>query len=171
AILDAIGSGRLPRERVAEAAARVRGLATGQLRPVAPSHARHGIPDEVVVRAFRLSDDARAWLADPAPAALVQVGTRSNLAVGEVAWGPAALGATTTGARVPPGAKVAVVGRGVGLGHPAREAVSCWRGSGHRVLLVECGWPRGDADVETFGGSPAVARPLLALLHGEVAAP
>ncbi|MGL5863763.1 MAG: glycoside hydrolase family 3 protein [Phycicoccus sp.] len=171
AIVDAVGSGRLPRERVAEAAARVRDLATGHLRPVAPSRGRHVIPDEVVVRAFRLSDDARAWLADPAPAALVQVGSRSNLAVGEVAWGPAALGATTTEARVPPGAKVAVVGRGVGLGHPAREAVSHWRGSGHRVLLVECGWPRGDADVETFGGSPAVARPLLALLHGEVAAP
>ncbi|MGL5928698.1 MAG: hypothetical protein ACRCY8_07170, partial [Dermatophilaceae bacterium] len=184
AILDAVGSGRLPRGRVTAAAARVRDLAArpgGAARhggPATPPHASptptvssYAIPAEVVVRAFQLSDDARAWLADPAPAVVVQVGGRTNLAVGEVAWGPAALGAATAEATVRAGDKAAVVGRGVGLRHPARDAVARLRERGHHVVLVECGWPRGGADVETFGGSPAVARTLLALLHGEVAAP
>ncbi|MGL5817586.1 MAG: glycoside hydrolase family 3 protein [Phycicoccus sp.] len=183
AIVAAVGSGRLSADRVSEAAWRVRRLAARYAGPSTPSGATHVIAEEVVVRAFRLSDDARAWLADPAPAAVVQVGGRSNLAVGEVAWGPAAVGAATADVAatadavvpadvvVPAGAKIAVVGRGVDSDHPAGEAVTRLRGLGHRVVLVECGWPRGGADVETFGGSPAVARALLALLRGEVAAP
>ena len=71
-------------------------------------------------------------------------------------------------AEVATGARVAVVGRAVGAGHPASAVVERLRAAGHDVVLVECGWPRGGADIETFGGSPAVARPLLALLRGEV---
>ncbi len=125
--------------------------------------------DETVVRAFRVGDAARAWLAAPGPLAVVQVDSTANLAVGGVAWGPAALGATVDEARVPAGARVAVVGRAVGAGHPASAVVERLRSAGHDVVLVECGWPRGGADIETFGGSPAVARTLLALLRGEVA--
>jgi beta-N-acetylhexosaminidase len=57
----------------------------------------------------------------------------------------------------------------VGAGHPAPEVVARLRAAGHHVVLVECGWPRGGADLETYGGSPPVARTLLALLRGEVA--
>ena len=78
------------------------------------------------------------------------------------------MGATVAETEVPVGAKVAVVGRAVGAGHPASAVVERLRGAGHDVVLVECGWPRGGADLETFGGSPAVARALLALLRGEV---
>ena len=69
---------------------------------------------------------------------------------------------------MPTGARVAVVGRAVGAGHPASAVVERLRAAGHDVVLVECGWPRGGADIETFGGSPAVARALVALLRGEV---
>ena len=98
----------------------------------------------------------------------MQVDSTANLAVGGVSWGPAALGATVAETEVPAGARVAVVGRAVSAGHPASEVVERLRSAGHEVVLVECGWPRGGADIETFGGSPAVARALLALLRGEV---
>ena len=173
AVVSAVQSGRLPEGRVTEAAARVRALATTTAqrmpRPGSLVDPRSAVlPDERVVRAFRVSGPARDWLAAPGPLAVVQVESTANLAVGGVAWGPAALGATTSEAEVPAGARVAVVGRAVGAGHPALAAVRRLRDAGHDVVLVECGWPRGGADIETFGGSPAVARTLLALLRGEV---
>ena len=119
--------------------------------------------------AFRVGERARRWLAAGGPLAVVQVESTANLAVGDVSWGPRALGATVAESDVPPQARVAVVGRAVGDGHPARAAADRLSASGHDVLLVDCGWPRGGADLETFGGSPAVARALLAVLHGEVA--
>jgi beta-N-acetylhexosaminidase len=172
-VVSAVRAGRLPEQRVAEAAARVRALAetTAQRMP------GHGIradvpsatlPDETVARAFRVGDGARVWLATPGPIAVVQVDSTANLAVGGVSWGPAALGATVPEGGVPAGARVAVVGRAIGAGHPAIAAADRLRDAGHPVVLVECGWPRGGADIETFGGSPAVARALLGLLRGEV---
>ena len=174
AVVAAVASGRLPRERVAEAAARVRALAS-RWAPRGGAHSPGSadagdLPVGVVARAFHLSDAVPAWLAAPGPVAVVQVDSGTNLAVGDVSWGPAALGAAVAEDEVPPGARVAVVGRGVGAGHPALATLDRVRGAGHRGLLVDCGWPRGGADVETFGGSPAVAEALLALLRGEVAA-
>ena len=173
AVVAAVHAGRLPEHRVSEAAARVRTLAaaTAQRMPAAGVRADLAsvvLPDATVARAFRVGEAARSWLAAPGPLAVVQVGSTANLAVGAVAWGPAALGATVAEADVPPGARVAVVGRAVGAGHPATAAVERLRAAGHDVVLVECGWPRGGADLETFGGSPAVARALLAVLRGEV---
>ena len=181
AVVDAVESGRLPRERVAEAAGRVRELAvaTASRRTASAPDAGHAaaerpsaaLADDVVARAFRVSDDARRWLAAPAPLAIVQVDSVANLAVGSVAWGPAGLGATVPEEHVPAGAKVAVVGRALGADHPAHLVLERLRALGHHVVLVECGWPRGGADVETFGGSPAVTRALLAVLRGEVSVP
>ena len=56
-------------------------------------------------------------------------------------------------------------------GHVLAEAARLdrLRAAGHEVVLVECGWPRGGADLEVFGGSPTVSRALLAVLRGEVA--
>lgn len=171
AVVDAVTSGRLPRDRVAEAAGRVRDLASAWSdAPTAPVALPGGaLPDDLVARAFGGGESVARFVADPAPLAVVQATTGANLAVGSVAWGPAALGATVDEADVPPGAKVAVVGRGIGAGHPAHASAVRLRDDGHRVLLVECGWPRGGADLEVWGGSPAVARALLALLRGEVA--
>ncbi len=173
AVVAAVLSGRLPEPRVAEAAARVRALATATTqRMPRPGIRTEPTPatlaDEAVVRAFRVSDAARAWLTGSGSVVVVQVGSTANLAVGDVSWGPAALGAAIAEAEVPTGARVAVVGRAVGAGHPAWAVVERLRAAGHDVVLVECGWPRGGADLETFGGSHAVARAVLALLRGEV---
>ncbi len=197
-ILDAVSSGRLPAERVSEAAARVRSLAerhdvspsgTGP-SPVSPpwwptspalSESRRQpsastpwrptgdapgrrITDDEVAATFTVSAGFDAWRLDRSPVAVVQVETTSNLAVGAVAWGPASLGVGVSHAEVPAGAKVAVVARSIGPTHPAHQVVATLRAGGHPVILVECGWPRGGADVETLGGSPAVASALLGLL-------
>lgn len=173
AVVAAVRSGHLPEQRVAEAAARVRALAVGTHHRMLRAGIRAEPPqaalaDQTVVGAFRVAAAARAWLAASGPVAVVQVDSTTNLAVGDVSWGPAALGATVAEADVPSGARVAVVARAVSARHPARAAVERLRSAGHDVVLVECGWPRGGADIETFGGSPAVARPLLGLLRGEV---
>jgi beta-N-acetylhexosaminidase len=175
AVVDAVRSGRLPQARVAEAAGRVRALAEGHAAATPQSGpgvvARDATPPERVATAFDVSGAARRWLAASAPLAVVQVDSVANLAVGAVAWGPAALGATQAEDAVPPGAKVAVVGRGIGSGHPARATAGRLRERNHDVVLVECGWPRGDADLVTYGASPAVAAALLAVLRGEVSVP
>lgn len=173
AVVAAVRAGRLPEQRVTEAAQRVRALAAAasERMPGAGSRgngASATLPDSAVAKAFRVSEAARAWLAAPGQIAVVQVDSTANLAVGDVSWGPAGLGATVAEADVPAGARVVVVARAVGAGHPASAAVERLRGAGHEVVLVECGWPRGGADLETFGGSPAVARALLAVLRGEV---
>ena len=173
AVVEAVRSGRLPRGRVAEAARRVRALAgrwavdpdgsgTG---PAGADDAGEPLPADRVADAFALGDAVPDFLADPAPLAVVQVGSGANVAVGGVAWGPASVAPTTSLEDVPRGAKVAVVGRAVGPEHPARAVAARLGADGHRVLLVECGWPRGPVDVVTYGGSPAVARALLDLLH------
>jgi beta-N-acetylhexosaminidase len=178
AVVEAVRSGRLSAERVAEAAARVRGLAertttrlaqgTPPRLPTDSTAITVELPAEVVARAFRVGDAARAWVSAPGPVVVVQAETVANPAVGDVSWGPAALGATMVEGEVPAGARVAVVGRGLSEGHPARAVATRLRAAGHDVVLVECGWPRGGADIETFGGSPVVARALLTVLRGEV---
>ncbi len=173
AVTDAVVSGRLPRERVAEAAARVRALAADVARPPAEAAGPAGVEPPLgtatIARAFRLSDSATRWLAADGPVAVVQVGSVANLAVGDVSWGPAGLGEAVPEDEVPAGARVAVVGRALDVGHPAHATADRLRAAGHQVVLVECGWPRGGADVEVFGGSPVVSRALLAVLRGEVA--
>ncbi|MBM6404893.1 hypothetical protein JQN72_11635 [Phycicoccus sp. CSK15P-2] len=170
AVLEAVRSGRLPGERVEEAAARVRALALRWRPEPAPHPAGTGpaVPDAAVAATFATSPAVADFVDDPAPLAVVQVESRANLAVGTVAWGPAALGRTVAEADVAQGAKVAVVGRGLGPDHHAHGTVARLRESGHRVLVVESGWPRGGADVETWGGSPAVAEVLLGMLGGKV---
>ena len=167
-VLAAVESGRLAEARVADAAQRVDRLR----RAYAPSTDR-GAPgpsptdlwsDGVVEKAFSISRAAREWLALEAPPAIVQVSSESNLAVGEVAWGPEAAGLTTPATDVPAGAKVAVVGRALSADHPLWRTAQTLRAQGHPTIVVESGWPRGDADVVTYGGSPVVAQALGRLL-------
>ena len=168
AVVAAVESGRLAHARVADAAARVARLR----RTFAPAAVTSGPvagdvglwSDDLMQQAFSVSDAAREWLALDAAPVLVQVASEPNLAVGRVAWGPAAAGLTTGEEAVPTGAKVAVAGRSLAPSHPAWAVVDRLRSQGHPVIAVECGWPRGDADVVTYGGSPVVARALGRLL-------
>jgi len=120
--------------------------------------------DDLVQQAFSVSDAAQEWLALDVAPAVVQVASDTNLAVGRVAWGPDAAGLTTPEDDVPAGAKVAVAGRSLSSTHPAWGVADRLRARGHSVIVVECGWPRADADIVTCGGSPVVAEALGRLL-------
>ncbi|MGO4473037.1 glycoside hydrolase family 3 protein [Arthrobacter sp. M-10] len=189
AIADAVGDGRLPMERLADAVARTQALSSrfpaagaaeiqeaairGQLGlPGQPQHA--GVPAEPkaldgerIAEAFEVSEAAERWLAREEPVAIVQVETGSNFAVGRVPWGPAAAtSAVVREGEVPDGARVAVVGRGLDAEHPLWTVFARLRAEGHAVIAVECGWPRGGADIVTYGASLTVSQALTALLNG-----
>ncbi|MGN6754124.1 MAG: glycoside hydrolase family 3 protein [Intrasporangium sp.] len=170
ALVSAVEDGRLDADRVAQAATRARTLAQPPSKCPELSSGHHppsgDFPTDVIGRAFEISPAAHEWLARPEPAAIVQVDTEANLAVGGVPWGPRTIGATVTLADVPATGKVAVVGRGVGPHHPARELADRLRQEGRAVLLVDCGWPTASADIVTFGGSRAVAEALVDLVTG-----
>ena len=178
AIVAAVDAGVLDPRRLQDAAVRVaaladvHSLAVGDSQPAAgalPSPtARADVASATIAGTFSVSPSLAAWRAGTGPVAIVQVDTRANLAVGPTNWGPAALGATIDPGQVPTDARVAVVGRGIGVDHPARAAAAAYGASGHPVVLVECGWPFGDVDVDvdvaTYSGSLSVAAALVELL-------
>jgi beta-N-acetylhexosaminidase len=182
AAVGAMEHGELPVERVADAASRARTLrpaptgSSGHEQPSLPARtsdresseghdaSRGQVPIDRIAQAFEISPAARQWLARPEPAAIVQVGTGANLAVGVVPWGPLAVGAAMPLEAVPVGAKIAVVGRGVGPRHPARDLAGRLSRQRRAVILIECGWPSAPADIVTFGGSRGVAEALVRLL-------
>ena len=167
--------GRLPEQRVAEAAARVRALAsaTAQRMPRARHphrrHVRDAARTTTVARAFRVSDAARGLARLPGPARRRAGGQHRQPRRRRRRVGPGR--PRCDGGRDRGAGRCAGRGRRAGRRAPATRhspSVDRLRAAGHDVVLVECGWPRGGADIETYGGSPAVARALLALLRGEV---
>ncbi|MFF2297940.1 glycoside hydrolase family 3 protein [Arthrobacter sp. NPDC058127] len=193
AIADAVEEGRLPMQRLADAVARTAALSSrfpaagaaeiqeaairGQLGlPGEPQLSgvltnAKGLDGERIAEAFEVSEAAERWLARQEPVAIVQVETGSNFAVGRVPWGPAAAtSAVVREGEVPDGARVAVVGRGLDAEHPLWTVFARLRAEGHAVIAVECGWPRGGADIVTYGASLTVSQALTALLNGTVKA-
>jgi beta-N-acetylhexosaminidase len=166
AIVAAVDQGRLPLERLRAAAAAVERLSVVCRASRAGVRPASDVRPLDVARAFDVSEQARAWLNDDGAVAVVQVETVTNVAVGRVPWGPAAIGAVTHPTAVQAAERVAVVGRDLGRGHLAWDVAAGHRAAGRRVVVVDCGWPRGGADIVTWGGSPAVARALVHLLHG-----
>ena len=66
---------------------------------------------------------------------------------------------------------MAVVGRNIGTDIRRGSGQLSSATPGKLVILVDCGWPRGEADLVTWGGSPAVAGALTSwLLDHEVGA-
>ncbi|MBI1376820.1 MAG: hypothetical protein GC157_04960 [Frankiales bacterium] len=167
AVVAAVAAGRIPAERLREAAAAVDRLADRERHAAGRDGALPAVP---VVDAFEVGEHARTWLAGGGAVAIVQVSTSSNLAVGQVPWGPEAVGAADDEAGAATAPRVAVVARDLGPDHPAWQVAARHRARGASVVVVECGWPRGGADLVTWGGSPAVAGPLVALLRGTGAA-
>lgn len=174
AVVAAVVGGRLGEGRVREAARRVARLASAYPGRGGGGGGRSGragglepatAPREPLVEsAFEVGAAVAPWLEAHGPAMIVQVGSSSNLAVGHAAWGPASAGLTTDPEAVPTGARVAVVGRGLSAQHPVWQLAERFRAADHPTIVVECGWPRGGADLVTFGGSLSVSRALGRLL-------
>lgn len=164
AVVGAAESGRLPVARLEDAVSRV-ALLSSRFRVGAASGSEdvreaHGLLNGALVEGFEVGETVRAWLDAPGPPVIVQVASDPNLAVGRVAWGPRAVGLSTEEADVPDGAKVAVAGRALSAGHPLWAVADRLRAQGHPTIVVDCGWPRGGADLVTFGGSVVVAEAL-----------
>ncbi|MBM7505590.1 glycoside hydrolase family 3 protein [Agromyces aurantiacus] len=198
AVAEAVDSGRLPAERVADAAARVRSLAAAGGRP---SPAAAFLPADLAERiaaSFHVDGRAVARLAGAGRVGtLVRIDTAANIAVGAVPWGPFAILAEPDPSRPAPAwltdaallaldaatpvgdpaglpGPVLVVGKDLHR-HPfAVEAVARLRAAREDVVTVDMGWPSDDralADVATFGASRAVAEALVELLGRAVSAP
>lgn len=173
AIVAAVQAGDLPLARLRDAARRTALLAAAY-PPVSPvgkgKGERGGAPGlESITNAFEVSAAARDWLGDDSAPALVQIDSEANMAVGHVPWGAAAVGAATALKSVDRQAKIALIGRGLDAGHPLWALAESLRADGRRVLVVECGWPRGGAELVTFGASRTVSAALATLLAPELA--
>lgn len=187
AVLAAIGGGRLSGDRLADAAARVRKLATP------PPAACAFVPDESgepamrhepheldrIIASFDGVDRARTWFAAHPHAAVIRVDSEANMAVGHAPWGPFAAGLDTArvahdaaspawGEAYPNGA--VVIGRDLHRLPFARAGVDSLRASSAPVLAVEMGWPGADeasrtyADLACYGSSRLVGEALLRLM-------
>ncbi|WP_353807285.1 glycoside hydrolase family 3 protein [Agromyces sp. SYSU T00194] len=177
AVHDAIAGGRLPAERVADAAGRVRALAgpaPEQRASGAPAPVDHGAELARIAASFEVSGTARERLArGGAPATLVRLESAANIAVGVAPWGPPAEACDDVvtvregDAPLPASAlrgPVLVVGRDVHRHAFARACVDALRAVREDVVVVDMGWPgvdRAYADVATFGGSRLVGEALL----------
>ena len=131
AVEAAVAAGRLPAERVREAAARVRGLAASA--PVLPASVASASLEPVhdagelarIAAAFDMTDAARDRLAaSDRLGTVVRIDTIANIAIGVAPWGPFAVDAVAgtgaaAGARWPDAADVVAVSAQTPLREPA----------------------------------------------------
>ncbi|HET8779666.1 MAG TPA: hypothetical protein VFM66_06295, partial [Agromyces sp.] len=192
----AVASGRLPIDRIRDAAARVRLL--GASAPVIPDSPAVVEPEHDVVpmarliAEFEVTDAARTRLgAADRIGTLVRVDTVANIAVGIAPWGPfAAAAASAEGTwlddvrvvAVAPETPLAdpaslpgpvlVIGKDLHLHPSAVDAIDALRAARDDVVTVDMGWPSADralADIATFGASRLVGAALIDLIAASVA--
>ena len=164
AILHAVHEGTLDSQRLRDAAARNTALATHyRVQDEACE------PCELVTgdwsKAFETTSAVEGWIADPAEVQLVQVDTDSNMAVGHVPWGLSSVAPTQAPEDLRPGAKVLLAARALSETHAVHELAAQQRQDGHRVLVVNFGWPAPRADITTYGASPVLARTVIEMLQ------
>jgi beta-N-acetylhexosaminidase len=171
-IVDAVRSGELTGERLAEAASRVDRLGERSRAASAPAER----PEEIRARQF---DGARralrleGVLPDLHDAVVVRVSTQPNIAVGPVPWGlPADLTITTDGT-LPPGREPLVVQVREAHRHPELLRLLDAATADHALVLVEWGWPgvlTGSLEdvprVIAFGSSQPSVAAVAEVLHG-----
>ncbi|WP_139416465.1 glycoside hydrolase family 3 N-terminal domain-containing protein [Agromyces laixinhei] len=190
----AIEAGRLPAERVREAAARVRALAADAAPiPIGPALRASIEPqhdaEEIsrVIGAFEVADAARERLSRSSRVGtVVRIDTVANIAIGVAPWGPFAAEAVSAapswlGAADsivvseereladPAGLEGAVLVVGKDLHrHPfARTAIDALRAVRDDVVTIDMGWPSHDrayADVSTFGASRLLGEAVIAFV-------
>jgi beta-N-acetylhexosaminidase len=194
----AVAEGRLTRERVAEAAARVRGLAadappvSAEDRDAPEARYEPVVPADVVARAFDVLPGVPERLAGAGEiGTIVRVETVANIAVGAVPWGPFAAevgaehpswvsrAATVTLRADDPlddpaalAGPVIVVGKDLHRHAFAVAAIDALRAQRDDVVTCDLGWPGDDrayADVATFGASRVVGEALIGLVAAAIA--
>ncbi|ANJ26323.1 glycoside hydrolase family 3 protein [Agromyces aureus] len=191
AVEAAVADGRIPAERIREAAARVRELSAEAPAIASAVSALEPVHDHAEIAefaaSFEVSDAARTRLASASGiGTVVRVDTVANIAVGVAPWGPfatslvegvpawfqdAAVVPISAGAPLVEVADLAgpvlVVGKDLHR-HPfAIDAIDRLRAVRADVVTVDMGWPSNDrayADVSTFGASRLIGAALLAFV-------
>lgn len=172
AIDDAVASGALSADRLADAAHRIRMLAEGLA--VDPSDASEPfVTDPAQLRgAF---DIAEGVLPMAAEYRIVSLETAANMAVGpDVPWGLASVGLAPEplrdGDELPASAvPYLVVGKDNHRHAWTRDLIDRARAAQPGTVAIDMGWPAPDrryADIATFGASRSVAVALRGLLEG-----
>ncbi|MFF2370956.1 glycoside hydrolase family 3 protein [Agromyces sp. NPDC058110] len=196
AVEAAVAAGRIPVERIAEAAARVRALSSDapQIAAVAPVIEPVHDAEQLVAfaAAFEVTDAARSRLGSaPRLGTVVRVDTVANIAIGVAPWGPFAVPlvdespAWFADAAVVPVSEGSPLGDASALAGPvlvvgkdlhrhafAVDAIERLRSVRDDVVTVDMGWPSNDrayADVSTFGASRLIGAALLAFVDAALA--
>lgn len=177
----AVGAGRLAVARLADAASRVAALAATLELPDARVAHVGGVTRPEPAGSARLADwpvgperiaaaiEVRPGVRVAPGAALVQLETVTNIAVGSAPWGPDAAGASVVVVREGdplPAGPLVLVGKDLHRHAWVRELVSAARAE-RAVVTVDMGWPAPDralVDIATFGASRAVGAALLEVL-------
>jgi beta-N-acetylhexosaminidase len=174
AALDAaVADGTLPAERLADAAARNRGLAESLAAP-APLSALDA-PEPVFdpdrgIAGFDIRRDVRIDPASP----IMTLETTANIAIGFAPWGLEAAGVATTPVREgDPFPEIdgptVIVGKDNHRRPWVRDLIDRARKQHPDVVVVDMGWPSPDrayADVATFGASRYAGIALARLIGG-----
>ena len=196
-VAQAVEDGRLPAERVLEAAGRVRALSDAQpATPVVPDPETADTSAEIalVEASFDGRGEAAAWLAAHPGATVLRVESEANMAVGFAPWGPfAAVAHPLAGSEAAVAAFAAreqltanidaaapwnvtgatiVVGRDLHRHAASRAEIDRLRGAGIPLLIVEMGWPEQGSspsysDVRSYGSSALAGAALLSLLKDD----
>jgi beta-N-acetylhexosaminidase len=167
----AAADGTLAADRLADAAARNRALASGLAAPAAVDSAAEPEFDlDRAIAAFDVRDGV-----NPAPGApILALETTANIAIGSAPWGPVAAGAEAVtvreGETLPAlTAAPVLVGKDNHRRGWTRDLIDAARAQHPGAVVVDMGWPSPDrayADVATFGASRFAGRALLRWLEG-----
>ncbi|WP_245866859.1 glycoside hydrolase family 3 protein [Diaminobutyricimonas aerilata] len=169
AIVDAVADGRLPAERLARAATRVRELGAA---PVPPADGADDVPFDTAPTRGAFDGELPALHPDRL---LVQLETTRNIAIGVAPWGPAAVGApvrhVAEGEPLPEADQLVLIGKDNHRHAWVRELIDRARTERPGTVVVDMGWPAPDrrySDLATFGASRHVAEALVQALDGSV---
>lgn len=186
AVAAAVEDGGLSESRLADAAARVRRLASDVRAAAAaagtppPAAAEPVVSSVDIVTAIEVSPAAAAAIPQLGERpAVVRINTVANIAVGVSPWGPFAAGLVddvyavdevdqSAVEAIGSATAVVVVGKDNHRYPWVVELVARLRAVHNTVVVVDMGWPSDDravADIATFGASRIVGRALLELLH------
>lgn len=172
AIDDAVATGALAAERLADAAARIRRLAEGLADDPGAPPPPYDIDPARLRTAFDIADDV---LPLGGEYRIVSLETAANMAVGpDVPWGLASAGLAPEPLRegdALPSSELPylVVGKDNHRRDWTRDLIDRARAAQPGTVVIDMGWPAPDrryADIATFGASRSVAIALRGLLEG-----
>jgi beta-N-acetylhexosaminidase len=170
ALAAAMAEGRLGSDRLGDAAARTRALATEfAARRAAEETAAVPVPAFDLGRTSGAFDVKSTVSVAPGRHHVV-LETVANMAVGVApwaAWADQRVGADSTLGTIPAERQLVLIGRDNHRHAWVRELIDRARNEHPRVIVVDMGWPGDDrayADIATFGASAHVGEALLAWL-------